>query len=67
MNNSNKIQVFVVSQQSLFQQGVELSFSDTDDIIISGIAGVSDEVLSIIDNLPPDVAMVDVKHLAKLS
>ncbi len=56
---NNKIQVFVVSQQSLFQQGIEHSFSDIEDIAISGITGVSDQVLSVIDNLPPDVALVD--------
>ena len=50
----------MVSQQSLFQQGVEYSFSDTDDITISGTTGVSDEVLKAIDNLPPDVAIVDI-------
>ena len=50
----------MVSQQSLFQQGVEHSFSDVEDIAISGITGVSDEVLSAIDNLPPDVALVDI-------
>lgn len=61
MNNSNsKIQVFVVSQQSLFQQGVEHSLSATDDIVISGVAGVSEDVLSAIDNLPPDVALLDI-------
>ena len=59
-NNNGKIQVFVVSQQSLFQQGVEHSFSDVEDISISGITGVSDEVLSAIDNLPPDVALLDI-------
>ena len=59
-NNKNKIQVFVVSQQSLFQQGVEHTFSDTEDITISGATGVNDQVLSIIDNLPPDVALVDI-------
>ena len=59
-NNSRTIQVFVVSQQSLFQQGLEYSFSGTDDIIISGTAGVSDQVLAAIDNLPPDVALVDI-------
>jgi len=59
-NNNGKIQVFVVSQQSLFQQGVEHSFSGTEDIVISGIAGVSDEVLLAIDNLPPDVALLDI-------
>jgi two-component system response regulator DegU len=60
MSNNNKIQVFVVSQQSLFQQGVEHTFSDTEDITISGATGVNDQVLSIIDNLPPDVALVDI-------
>ena len=60
MNNNNKVQVFVVSQQSLFQQGVEHTFSDTEDITISGATGVNDQVLSIIDNLPPDVALVDI-------
>ena len=50
----------MVSQQSLFQQGVEQSFSDTEDMVISGIAGVSDQVLSVIDNLPPDVALLDI-------
>ncbi len=60
MNNNNKIQVFVVSQQSLFQQGVELSFSGTGDIVISGVAPVNEEVLSAIDNLPPDVALLDI-------
>jgi two-component system response regulator DegU len=59
MNNNNKIQVFVVSQQSLFQQGVEHSFADIEDIAISGVTGVGDQVLSAIDNLPPDVALVD--------
>jgi two-component system response regulator DegU len=59
MNNNNKIQVFVVSQQSLFQQGVEHSFADVEDIAISGITGISDQVLAAIDNLPPDVALLD--------
>jgi len=50
----------VVSQQSLFQQGVEHSFSDTEDILIIGATGVSDEVLSAIDNMPPDVTLLDI-------
>ena len=60
MNNNGKIQVFVVSQQTLFQQGVESSFSSVEDIAISGATGVGDQVLSAIDNLPPDVALVDI-------
>ena len=61
---NSKIQVFVVSQQSLFQQGVEHSFSGIEDIAISGITGVTDEVLPVIDNLPPDVALVDLDGLS---
>ena len=57
---NNKIQVFVVSQQSLFQQGIEHSLSSTDEVVISGNAGVSDEVLAAMDTLPPDVALVDI-------
>ena len=59
MNNNSKIQIFVVSQQSLFQQGIDHTFADTEDMVISGISGVSDEVLSALDNLPPDVALLD--------
>ena len=60
MNNNNKVQVFVVSQQSLFQQGIEYTFSGTEDITILGATGVNDDVLKAIDNLPPDVALVDI-------
>ncbi|HUT68818.1 MAG TPA: response regulator transcription factor [Dehalococcoidales bacterium] len=58
-NKNNKIQVFVISQQSLFQQAIEHTFMDTEDIIIVGTTGVNSDVLKAIDNLPPDVAMVD--------
>ena len=58
--NTNKIQVFVISQQSLFQQGIELTLSNIEDVEISGIVEVNDKVLAAIDNLPPDVALVDI-------
>ena len=60
MNNNGKIQVFVISQQSLFKQGIEQSFTDVEDIAISGITGVDESVLKAIDNLPPDVALLDI-------
>jgi len=60
MNMNAKIHIFVVSQQSLFQQGIEHSFSDVEDLTVSGVTGVNSEVLSAIDNLPPDVALVDI-------
>jgi len=59
MNMNTKIHIFVVSQQSLFQQGIEHSFSDVEDLTVSGVTGVNSDVLSAIDNLPPDVALVD--------
>ena len=58
--NMNKIQVIVISQQFLFRQGIELSLSRMKDIQISAMAEVNDEVLSIIDTLPPHVALVDI-------
>jgi DNA-binding NarL/FixJ family response regulator len=59
-NSNNKIQVFVISQQSLFKQGIEHCFADVEDIAISGITDLNDSVLKAIDNLPPDVALLDI-------
>lgn len=58
-NKNNKVQVFIISQQSLFQQAIEQTFSDTDDIVIVGNTSINGEVLKAIDNLPPDVALLD--------
>ena len=65
--NGNKIQVFIVSQQCLFRQGIEHSLSPEADIQISGATEVNDEVLKAIDNLPPDVALVDIDGSADSS
>ncbi|MDO8567664.1 MAG: response regulator transcription factor [Dehalococcoidales bacterium] len=56
----DKIQVFVASQQSLFQQGIKHSLSTTADIEVMGTAEISSEVLNTIDTTPPDVALVDI-------
>ncbi len=56
----NKIRIFIVSQQFLFRQGIEHSLSSMEDIEISGATEVNDQVLSAIDTLPPDVALVDI-------
>ena len=60
MNNMDKIHVFIISQQFLFQQGIAHSLSNMEDIEVTGTAEIKDEVLSSIDNLPPDVAVVDI-------
>jgi two-component system response regulator DegU len=56
----NKTQVIIISQQFLFRQGIELALSEMKDVKISATAEVNEEVLSIIDTLPPDVALVDI-------
>ena len=58
--NTNKIQVFIISQQVLFRQGVELAVSSIEDIEISGIADYNNGATNIIDSIMPDVAIVDV-------
>jgi DNA-binding NarL/FixJ family response regulator len=57
---NSKIQVVIVSQQLLFRQGIEHALSDVRDITVSAAAEANDHVLTIIDNLPPDVALVDI-------
>jgi DNA-binding NarL/FixJ family response regulator len=60
MNNyNNKIQVFIISQQSLFLKALEHAFSETEDIVVLGTTSINNEVLKAIDNLPPDVALLD--------
>lgn len=56
----DKIQVLLVSQQSLFRHGIEHSLSSMADVEISGVAEINADVLSTIDALPPDVALVDI-------
>ena len=55
-----KIQVYIISQQSLFRHGIQHSLSITPDIIVAGVSEVNDGVLSIVDNMPPDVALLDI-------
>ena len=55
-----KIQVFILSQQPLFRQGIEYSLAFFQDITILGATEFTDEVLSIMDDSPPDVAVVDI-------
>jgi two-component system response regulator DegU len=57
---SDKIQIFVISQQSLFRQGIQHSLSNLPDIVVVGAADINDDVIKNIDNLPPDVALLDI-------
>lgn len=56
----NKIRVIIVSPQSLFRQGIEHSLSEMRDIMISEATEVNEQLLNEIDNLPPDVALLDI-------
>jgi len=56
----NTIQVFIISQQFLFRQGIEHALSGVEDIEIAGVAEISDELLSTTDTLPPDVVLIDI-------
>ena len=58
----NKIQVLIVSQQSLFRRGVELSLTSMEDMEVLGSAEANGEALEAIDNMPPDVAIVDIDN-----
>lgn len=56
----NKIQVTIISQQYMYRQGIEHSLNAVEDIVVTGSAEISDEVLSAIDLQPPDVALIDI-------
>ncbi len=55
----DKIRVVLISQQSLFRQGIKHSLTGVDDVEISDI-GEIDEALSAVDSQLPDVALVDI-------
>jgi two-component system, NarL family, response regulator DegU len=57
--NGTKIQIFIISQQSLFIHALEHAFSESPDIVVLGTTGINNDVLKAIDNLPPDVALLD--------
>lgn len=60
----DRTKVLILSQQSLFQRGIEQALSLVEDIEISIAAEFNDAVLSAMDNLLPDVAVVDIDALA---
>ena len=59
----NKIQVLIISQQSLFQQGIEHSLSGTKDIETSSSAADNGKVFAAIDPMPPDVTLLDIDSI----
>jgi two-component system, NarL family, response regulator DegU len=65
MVNNNKIQIFIISQQSLFLKALEHTFSEIEDIVVLGTTGINSDVLKAVDNLPPDVALLDIDGMAE--
>jgi DNA-binding NarL/FixJ family response regulator len=65
MVNNSKIQIFIISQQSLFLKALEHTFSEVEEIVVLGTAGINSDVLKALDNLPPDVVLVDLDGQAE--
>jgi two-component system, NarL family, response regulator DegU len=57
---SEKVQVMIISQQSLFRYGIQQSLASVPDIVIAGNTDVNERVLETIDVMPPDVAILDI-------
>jgi two-component system, NarL family, response regulator DegU len=57
---AEQIQVYIISQQSLFRQGIQHSLSSLPDIAVVGVSEINDSVLSFMDNNPPDVTLIDI-------
>jgi len=62
---AEKIQVYIISQQSLFRKGIQHSLSEFSDIAVMGTSEISESVLTVVDNTPPDVALVDIDGSAE--
>jgi two-component system, NarL family, response regulator DegU len=61
----DKIAVYIISQQSLFRHGIQHSLSNLPDITVAGVSEIQDSVLTVVDNMPPDVALLDIDGSAE--
>jgi AmiR/NasT family two-component response regulator len=62
-----KVRIIVVDDHPLFRQGVIDSFSLEEDFLIVGQADNGEEALKLIRELRPDVAVLDVNSVKKVS
>ena len=60
MNKTSKITVFIASPHFLLRQGIVRSLAAVRDIEVLGTAEVNNDILSTIDTLLPDVALIDI-------
>lgn len=56
-----KIKVLIADEQSLFRQGVRVALSQTGDIDVCGEVSSTNELMSAINSLYPDVVLLDIK------
>ena len=54
------MQVLLISQQSLFQQGIEHALTGRKDLEVAFVTEVDNELFSSIDTAPPDVVLLDI-------
>ena len=54
------INILIVSQQAMFRKGIELTFSSESDIKIINSVDFSNGVEYSVENLPPDIAILDI-------
>lgn len=57
---TDKIKVFVIDDDFFFRQGIRLLFSQTDDIELIGESGFLEDTLSNIEELAPDLVLIDI-------
>ncbi|MFH1651801.1 MAG: response regulator transcription factor [Chloroflexota bacterium] len=60
VTGNTKIQVLLISQQSLFQQGIEHALASRKDVAITFVPEVTSELFTSIDTAPPDVILMDI-------
>jgi two-component system response regulator DegU len=56
----DKMKVLVISQQTFYRQGIWHSLSENDDMEVATTDSIDRQVLSEIEDTPPDVSIVDV-------
>jgi two-component system, NarL family, response regulator DegU len=55
-----KIQVFVIDNNSLFRKGLKQAFSEVDDVELIGEAGLDNKALEMVADFSPEIALVDI-------
>jgi DNA-binding NarL/FixJ family response regulator len=57
---SNKIKVLIIDDHQIFRDGISSLFNEVDDIVVIGYASDGEDALTKIDQLDPDVLLLDI-------